>query len=879
MSKRTGRLPQPPSSSPPTARRWLRRLAAALALLVLLLPVLVVVVAWLAGLRVQGPGWRDGPTLALWQLRRHDCLALQGEGLRIADWRPLRIHLDRLTVNSCPSSAEATPPPALPDFDLQVARLDVAPLPPLRLDVRLRAQRWQMTGSHAGSRIEATYERESGRWRASGGLQAADVRAGLTGHVALAGDGLWLPGRLTAQVQARGQGLGQAGMPQRADAIVRAALGDDRRWTLDADLSSPLPLAAGWRLTAHKALSARGDAGGVSQLQADLLAEGPQGQARLLLTGGEGAMAGEGELRLSGPALAGRLPLRWTRRQLTLAPAGLALPGALALTLPQPVDIPLAASGRVSLSLLLRHQALAVTMPDADVSWGDEGWSWQGRVRLSGQQSGFGVDGGWQGRASAAGLAGEPLRMNVRGRDLALAIVAPVDGLRAPDWPLRASFSGHQGAYPLQGALTVRRQGGDWLGELQASSRLAVYDKGGEAVLTMPWLLRDGLLQAQPGSRLTLAQGLKGGLLVKSATLTARTPLRLVDALPQGSLTLTAGGLVSARAGLPALTGDITLQGRRGRASLRLPDWSSSLDVDAALAGAGASGHAVLDTPLSEAMSKGLGFTFRQGRARVEADWLWREGVSARGQARLSDLALDWGGIKAAGGQASLRFTGTDAGDFSLVSEGPVTLDTVDVGTPVTQVSLKLSGDPAGWRLSDVSACALGGRVGAPALHWPAEDYQTITIAGIDLARVVALQGQDSSPVSLTGTVGGELPVRLGRTTLALRQGELRNEVPLTLRILPSAGVTAMSQSNRAVQLAMDTLSNLLVSDFRAKLDMAPDGWLDAAVTLRGDSIQPNRQPVVLNYTHRENVLELLRSLRIGDEISQQVMDRQGLAP
>ena len=84
-----------------------------------------------------------------------------------------------------------------------------------------------------------------------------------------------------------------------------------------------------------------------------------------------------------------------------------------------------------------------------------------------------------------------------------------------------------------------------------------------------------------------------------------------------------------------------------------------------------------------------------------------------------------------------------------------------------------------------------------------------------------------------------------------------------------------MSQSNLAVQLALDSLSNLLVNDFQARLGMSADGWLDAAVTIRGDNLKPNRQPVVLNYTHRENVLELLRSLRIGDEISQRVLDRQ----
>ncbi len=103
----------------------------------------------------------------------------------------------------------------------------------------------------------------------------------------------------------------------------------------------------------------------------------------------------------------------------------------------------------------------------------------------------------------------------------------------------------------------------------------------------------------------------------------------------------------------------------------------------------------------------------------------------------------------------------------------------------------------------------------------------------------------------------------------------MRNEGPLSLKVSPSAGVRAMGQSNRAAQLALDTLSNLAIHDFQASVDMKPDGWLNAAVTIKGQNPLQDNQPVVLNYTHQENVLELLRSLRIGDEISRRVLERK----
>ncbi len=866
-------------SSPPAPRRSGRRLWPLwLALLPLLLSALAVLAAHVAGLRVQGAGWNHGPTLALWQLYKSDCLSLQGEGMSLSALRSLRIDLDHLDLHGCEAApSELKPPPWTPAFDLHVSRFVTAGLPPLTLDVRQREQRWHVVAAHAESRLTADYDRQDGLWQLAGTVQARHLQPELLGQLVLTGAGHWRADRLDGKARVQGTALGAAGRPQRADAWLDAGL-SGRAWTLDAGLSAPLALPAGWQLSSDKAVHASGDFEALTGLQADLRAQGPQGQARLLLSGDQGLAGGQGRLSLSGRELAGTLPLRWQGRTLTLAPAGLMLPQALQLTLPTAVVIPLAASGHVSLPLLLHYQGLKLSSTDSVLAWGEGDWSWQGALALSGQHSGLLLDARWQGRAGPQGLSGPPLRLRADGRGLALTAELPVNGIRAPGWPLLATFRGRYGDYPLQGSLSARRQGGLWLGELQALSRLALYDKGGALDLRLPWQLRDAVWQASPGARLNVAEGLKGTLLVKPLSITARTPLQPAQGGLRGELNLAAGGLVAARAGVPALTGTVTLAGREGRAQLLVGDWQSRIGLVASADDKGAHGSATVDTPLLEAMSKGLGFTLKQGQINAAADWTWRDALALDGSATIAGLALDWGGIKASGGQGRLRL-GLRGSQVTLASEGPLTVAELDVGTAVTQISLGLNGDLSSWQFSDVSAHVLGGLVSAPALHWPAADYQTISLAGIDLARVVALQGQDSPPVQLDGTVAGELPVQLGKTSLSLRNGSVHNEVPLTLRITPSAGVTAMSQSNRAVQLALDTLSHMLVSDFHARLDMAADGWLDAAVTIKGDSVQPNRQPVVLNYTHRENVLELLRSLRMSDEISQQFMDRQKLKP
>ncbi|HBS14009.1 MAG TPA: C4-dicarboxylate ABC transporter, partial [Alcanivorax sp.] len=113
---------------------------------------------------------------------------------------------------------------------------------------------------------------------------------------------------------------------------------------------------------------------------------------------------------------------------------------------------------------------------------------------------------------------------------------------------------------------------------------------------------------------------------------------------------------------------------------------------------------------------------------------------------------------------------------------------------------------------------------------------------------------------------------RLAADSVAVRDGRLANETPLSLALLPAAGTQAMAESNRAVSIALEALNPLRVERFSAQVDMADDGWLDAAVHIRGTNPQRNGLPVVFNYTHKENVLELLRSLRIGERITDRVM-------
>lgn len=872
-------------STAPAPHRWRRRLLLALLLLAALLAAAVAGSRWWLqqqGIQLQGLGWQDGgATVAQWQWRQQDCVAAEGRGLRIARWQPLTISLQQLKLQSCakpgPRQLPAPPPSGLPPFTLSIASLQAPALPALAVAVTQQNERWQAQLQQGADKLALDYRRDSGQWQARGTLTAARLAPQLLGQWQLQASGRWLPGQLQARVQADGRQLGYQGEARRGDARLLATL-HNRQWQLDATLPHALPLAAGWLLQPRRILQAGGDLDGVHSLQADLLASGPQGKLRLQLTPQDHSLQhGSGLLQLDGKELHARIPLQWAKRQLTLAAGEARLPQGMRLSWPQAWQLPLSASGSSRLPFRLDYQQLQLASNDGTLRWDDGRWQWQGGLALVGSHAGLRLAGQWRGRLDPQGAHGAPLQLNVSKPQLALAISLPVNSIDPRQPRLKASFDGHYQDWPLKGTLAAQQQGNGWQGNLAASSRLPFYSKGGALQLAANWRGSTGKWQLDSGSKLDIAEGIVDNVLLKPLSLQATSPLLSDGSSAHGQLTLNSGGAVASRWTLPAASGTLQLDGERASAQLQLPAWRSKLQLSARRTAQGARGDLQLDTPLTAAMSRGLGFTLQQGQVAGKLQWQWQKQWQLDGDVQLNNVALDWGGILASGGRGRLTLAARP-GQLQLQSDGPLQLAQLDVGTLLQDVSLTLHSDLKDWQLGAVHAKLLGGSLQADSLHWPSSAFQPVTVQQLDLAAVAALQNDPQPTVQLTGRVGGTLPVQLLPSGIALQDGLLRNEGELTLRVPASAGVNAMAQSNRAVQLALDMLSELDVNDFQARLAMQQNGLLDARVTLKGVNPKQNRQPVVLNYSHSENVLELLRSLRIGDEISRRVLSRKQAA-
>ena len=845
-----------------------------LPLLVLLAPVLCLLVSPLFGVHWQGLGWRQGPALdALWY-ESDGCRQVDVHGARLGVSWPLRVTLDTVGIHDCPAGDDAPfRLPSLPPVDVTVWALQYQDFPPLMAHLQQAGGRWQGRAEFRGSELEVEYRRHRGRWRLTGTLEAepfgAVLNAGpLTGQVRLQGDGQWLPGeRFQGKLVALGRDLG-AGQGPHGNLTLRARWRGDH-WRLQAALDEPLALGEGWVVSPTRDLIAEGRGQVLSQADGRLVVNGPLGRAALALTSDADRFGeGQGRLLLS-EGWRGRLDVEWHDGRLRLAPFQVTLPDpAVTLRLREPATLPLAPEGEAVLPLEVLYQDLTLTTTESRVYWRPNDVQWRGALSLTGQWQGYRLSGQWRGDAGPTGVHGEPARVRLHDADLDVTATVPLEGLTPPHWPLAATLEGRYQSIPFRARADARLDEGTWSGALKGRGGPLPDLDGGVLSLDGRWDYADRP-RLLAGGTVKLSRAVRERLLIRPINARLTTPLVLEDDGLHGRLSLNAEGLVAERWTLPPLTGDAHLDGDAFSAELRVPTWQTHFTLNGRARARGYAGTLSGATPLAPAMSTGLPFTSRGGDLTLEGNWRW--GAAAQLDARLRgrDLDLDWGSVEARGLNGELAFNWAD-GVAALASVTPLTLASLDVGVPITDLSLDLDSDLNTWTVRRAHARVLGGEVLTPRLSWPSLEWQPVVITGIELEQLAALQGKPA--VTLSGRVGGYIPLRLLRDSIAVRHGRLANETPLSLEILPSSGAQAMAKSNRAVSLALEALNPLNIQQFQANVDMAADGWLYAAVRIQGINPQQNRLPVVFNYTHRENVLELLRGLRIGDRITDQVM-------
>ncbi|WP_108946732.1 YdbH domain-containing protein [Shewanella halifaxensis] len=165
----------------------------------------------------------------------------------------------------------------------------------------------------------------------------------------------------------------------------------------------------------------------------------------------------------------------------------------------------------------------------------------------------------------------------------------------------------------------------------------------------------------------------------------------------------------------------------------------------------------------------------------------------------------------------------------------------------------------------------LGGQLLIPQfqlnLKQPSSAY--FVLQQIDLEQLLAIQPQVG--IAASGIFDGVLPVRLENGKASVSGGQLAARAPGGLiAIGNNPAVEQMRQSQPYLEFAFSALEHLNYSQLSSTFDMDPLGDAILKVNVKGKSRGIER-PIHFNYSQEENMLQLLRSLQIGDNLQNQI--------
>ncbi|ORM57717.1 hypothetical protein PRCB_04730 [Pantoea rodasii] len=167
--------------------------------------------------------------------------------------------------------------------------------------------------------------------------------------------------------------------------------------------------------------------------------------------------------------------------------------------------------------------------------------------------------------------------------------------------------------------------------------------------------------------------------------------------------------------------------------------------------------------------------------------------------------------------------------------------------------------------LSNVNLDLLGGHVSMPELRMPQHQPARVSLREINLSKLIT--AIKPKQFAMSGKVNGELPLWVNNPQWLIEKGWIANSGPLTFR-MDKDMADAIVSNNFAAGAAMDWLRYMEISRSWATLDLDNFGNLTMQSEVKGTSQFSNRrQSINLNYRHQENLFQLWRSLRFGDNL------------
>ncbi|RLM26480.1 hypothetical protein BIY29_05315 [Brenneria alni] len=174
--------------------------------------------------------------------------------------------------------------------------------------------------------------------------------------------------------------------------------------------------------------------------------------------------------------------------------------------------------------------------------------------------------------------------------------------------------------------------------------------------------------------------------------------------------------------------------------------------------------------------------------------------------------------------------------------------------------------------MSQASMDVLRGHISLSALRWPQREAALLNVESVELSELLTLL--KLKQLAISGRVSGVLPLNFNHRQMLIQGGRFSNDRFLTLR-LDKQMADDLEGKNMASGAAINWLRYLEIGRSYATVELNNQGTLSLTSQIQGKNptLSADTQ-VILNYSHQENIFQLWRSLRFGDNL-QDTLEQQ----
>ncbi|WP_221075585.1 intermembrane phospholipid transport protein YdbH family protein [Agarivorans aestuarii] len=259
--------------------------------------------------------------------------------------------------------------------------------------------------------------------------------------------------------------------------------------------------------------------------------------------------------------------------------------------------------------------------------------------------------------------------------------------------------------------------------------------------------------------------------------------------------------------------------------------------------------------------------------AAADLQFTWQNNLLS-GKLKAQGINALWGELRFDDGALNSEFSFKP--EQGLQHSGSLALAQWDIGIPLTQLALNwLQAEfapLAQWQslvMQDINFKVLGGSAQIKQLPLALPNVAKLELNKVQLAELVKLYPELG--LTMHGSVSGNLPVHFSEHGIAIADGSLAVVEPSGHIALTHQSLVAIKAQHPSLDFALSLLEDFDYETLAAEVDFAEDGQLDMQVKLIGRNQRVSPRLVTLNYRHQENIYQLLRSLRIGEQLSGQL--------